>query len=107
VFIHRDGETASLATRLQGFAGLDGVVPVVPIRMTEAWLLVDPSAIARAADRPFAQLQLPNLGQLEALPNPKKTLEDLLIEAAGNPSGRRRKKFRRSIVERRVNVASL
>jgi hypothetical protein len=109
VFVHRDGEGAALATRLQEFDGVtrDDVVPVVPIRMTEAWLLIDATAIARAADRPDAAVTTPGVNHLEALANPKQALEDLLLAAAGNPVGRRKKQFERSIVQRRVNVASL
>jgi hypothetical protein len=109
VFVHRDGESASLATRLQEFDDLDrdDVVPVVPIRMTEAWLLIDATAIARAADRPSAVVSMPSAQQLESLLSPKQTLEQLLLAAAGDPVGRRRKQYQRSIVERRVNVASL
>lgn len=97
------------ATRLKEFDGVirTDVVPVVPVRMTEAWLLVDGPAIARAADRPDAAVQLPNVHRLEALSNPKKHLEDLLLLATGNPTGRRRKQFSRSMVERRVSVAAL
>ncbi len=109
VFVHRDGEGATLETRLQEFAGVtrNDVVPVVPIRMTEAWLLVDAGAIARAADSPGATFPIPNVNQLDSLADPKETLEGLLLAAAGNPTGRRRKQFERSIVQRRVNVASL
>jgi hypothetical protein len=109
VFVHRDGEGAPLATRLQEFDGVTrtDVVPVVPIRMTEAWLLIDGAAIARAADRPSAVVAVPNVNQLEGLANPKQALDDLLLAAAGNLTGRRRKQFAQSIVERRVNIASL
>lgn len=109
VFVHRDGEGSSLQTRLGEFDNVhrDDVVPVVPVRMTEAWLLVSAAAIARAADRPDATLTLPPVSQIESLADPKRLLEDRLLQAAGNPTGRRRKRFRQSIVERRINVASL
>ena len=109
VFVHRDGENASLADRIREFEGVDrgDVVPIVPIRMTEAWLLVNARAIARAADRPDAAITVPALQRLEAIANPKQVLEERLLEAAGDPTGRRRKQFHKSIVERRVNVATL
>jgi hypothetical protein len=109
VFVHRDGETATLEARLQEFTGVvrANVVPVVPIRMTEAWLLVSGPAIARAADRPGTDVSVPLLSQLEAMANPKQELEDRLLNAAGNPSGRRRKRFQQSMVDRRINVATL
>ena len=109
VFVHRDAETVDHSTRLQEFDGhaRTDIVPVIPVRMTEAWLLIDGAAIGRAADRPDAAVSLPAVDRIEALANPKKVLEDLLLLAAGNPTGRRRKQFARSIVERRVSVASL
>lgn len=109
VFLHRDAESASLATRLEEFKEVvrADIVPMVPIRMTEAWLLIDGPAIAAAAGRPSAVVSLPAVSQLEALADPKKALEDRLMQAAGNLTGRRRKRFHASIVDKRVNVASL
>ena len=109
VFVHRDGETATIQQRLKEFDAVvrEDVVPVVPIRMTEAWLLISADAIAMAADHPGADITLPAIGQLESIANPKDRLEGLLMQAAGNPTGRRRKQFLKSIAERRVNVASL
>lgn len=108
VFVHRDAEAASLEDRLLEFEPIDrhDVVPVVPVRMTEAWLLIDHLAIARAADRPDAPVTVPRVSDLEALADPKKTLEELLLAAAGDPVGRRRKQFS-SRRGRRSSVASL
>lgn len=109
VFVHRDAENASLEHRLSEFRSVtrSDVVPVIPVRMTEAWLLIDASALARAADNPTASVTLPPLRDLENLSDPKRTLEELLLEAAGAPTGRRRKKFRESLASRRVNLAEL
>ena len=59
LFVHRDSETLSRAERLEEFRGIerDDVVPVIPVRMSEAWLLIDGSAIATAAGRPTAEPQ--------------------------------------------------
>lgn len=109
LFVHRDAEREGLGQRQREFAEVpdDNVVPVIPVQMTEAWLLTSGEAIARAADRPGAVVSLPPLGQLESLADPKAALEELLTEAAGRPTGRRGKKFKASIVDRRVNVAAL
>jgi hypothetical protein len=108
VFVHRDAEAETLDTRLREFSDLTRkVVPIIPVRMTEAWLLIDGSAIARAADRPSAEISVPPVAQLETLGDPKQELEDRLSEAAGPLTGRRRKQFKASIVSRRVNVANL
>lgn len=109
IFVHRDSEKETRSERLREFEGVDrqGVVPLIPVRMTEAWLLFDSLAIARAADAPGASVVVPSLGSIETLPDPKALLEELLLEAAGNPTGRKRKMFKRRIVSRRVSVASL
>lgn len=108
-FVHRDAESASLEERLREFhQDTSGdIVPVVPVRMSEAWLLFDGPAIARAADRPSYGVNVPEIAELERIADPKARLEELLLEAAGSPTGRRLKNFRRSIVDRRVSVASL
>ena len=42
---------------------------------------------------------------IENMPDPKNRLDDLLFQAAGAPTGRRGRNFRRSIAQRRVSVA--
>ncbi len=106
VFAHRDAEASSIDDRLREFDSVSGVVPVVPVRMSEAWLLIDGDAIARAADS-RAAVDLPKLNTLENVVDPKSELETLLFAAAGSPTGRRGKKFKSSLAKRRVNLASL
>ncbi len=109
VYVHRDSESASLEERMLEFDGVDraDVVPVVPVRMSEAWILFDGAAIAQAAGRPSVEVSVPSMSEVEGLANPKQLLEHLLHTAAGSPTGRRNKLFRRSMIDRRVNVASL
>jgi hypothetical protein len=108
-FVHRDAETMALDERHREFIYVDrsDVVPVVPVRMTEAWLLIDGHAIARAADRPTAVVDVRSVTGLENLADPKQVLEELLMNAAGDLTGRRRRKFRASLIDRRVNLAFL
>lgn len=73
--------------------------------MSEAWLLFDGAAIAKAASAPAAQVPVPGIAQIENIPDPKGRLDQLLFQAAGEPSGRRGRNFQRSIVNRRVSVA--
>lgn len=103
LFVHRDSEGDPPEQR---FAEIEDAVekvtaagslrwtPVIPVRMTEAWLLISEDAIRGAAGNPNgrARLQIPPLSKLEELPDPKKLLETLLVEAS-ELSGRRRKKF--------------
>lgn len=101
VFVHRDAESqdpAARATEVRAgavAAGIDElrVVPVVPIRMTEAWLLIDESEIRRVAGRPAGtnNLGLPPVSAIESLADPKALLAQVLLDA-GQPSGRRRRK---------------
>lgn len=100
VFIHRDAEAQSPDDRVAevraaaGMVGVDvgRVVPVVPVRMTEAWLLLDHSEIRRVAGKPGSTqpLDLPGRERVEALPDPKEALRSALL-VAGAPSGRRRR----------------
>jgi hypothetical protein len=104
LFVHRDAETASLDVRLNEikeavlYASVKNetstVVCVVPVRMTEAWLLFDIGAIRQAAGNPngTVPLNLPALSNIEALPDPKKVLHDILREAT-ELSTRRKKRF--------------
>ena len=103
VFVHRDAERLSYLDRRVEIPQSDGVVPIIPVRMTEAWLLIDEPAIRRAAGNPNGQtpLSLPSVKRLEELPDPKATLRALLL-AASELSGRRRKKFDHTAAFRRL-----
>ena len=107
IFVHRDAENLTLEGRMKEFESVSrsDVVAVVPVRMSEAWILFDGSAIAKAAGSPSVQVPVPKLSEIEGIAEPKDLLERLLVEAAGSPTGRRGKVFRRSLVERRVSVA--
>jgi hypothetical protein len=69
-------------------------VAVVPVRMSEAWLLIDKAAIRRAAENPHGRerLALPATRRLDTLPDPKAVLHELLRSACGL-TGRRLKRF--------------
>lgn len=113
LFVHRDSEKATLAERVaeieQGAATImtDSLVPVVPVRMTEAWLLVDEEAIRYAADNPNGRvpLKLPPPRRLERLAQPKRTLIQALITAS-EKTGRRRVQFERDLPSRVGRVAA-
>ena len=106
LFVHRDAEghppklrRLEISTAL---ASLDvRHVPVIPVRMTEAWLLGNELAIRSAAGNPSGTraLNLPALRNLEKLPDPKKALHNALLSASGL-GARRRERFR---VEERVH----
>ena len=113
LFVHRDSEREPRETRVneiyQAVAetaksmAIPPQVCVVPVRMQEAWLLFDESALRMAASNPNGRhpLLLPEITRLEQLPNPKNHLYELLREASGL-YGRRRKQFPVHVGVRRV-----
>ena len=101
LLVHRDAEKESMETRIMEIEKAvpklhPRFVPIVPVHMTEAWLLIDIAAIRRAADNPngIVPLTIPPIGRLESLPDPKETCNTLLIQAS-EKSGRRRERFKR------------
>ncbi len=99
LFVHRDAETEPLDRRIAeieaAVAGLrNPLIPVVPVHMQEAWLLIDEFALRRAAGNPNGQvsLKMPAIDRLEDIADPKRLLQKLLLDAS-ELSGRRRKKF--------------
>lgn len=103
VFVHRDAEGQGVdprRTEIRAAAEMAGVtvplVPVVPVRMTEAWLLLDEAAIRMVAGRPNGRssLDLPTLGEVERLADPKALLRECLLTAS-ETTGRRRDDFTR------------
>jgi hypothetical protein len=116
LFIHRDAErqdpkrryeeinSALREAALQGFQ--TPVVCVVPVQMTEAWLLIDEDAIRRAAGNPNGNnpLDLPELSDIEQIQDPKGILFQVLEDASGL-TGRRLKKFNPS--KSRIRITEL
>lgn len=100
LLVHRDADTTPLADRRREIPDLDGrLVRMVPVRMTETWLLTDERAIREAAGNPNGKvpLRLPELGRLEAIPDPKRVLKDMLVAASELSGRRRRKRFEREL----------
>ncbi len=115
LFVHRDAEKQEPEARREeiqaALSSLNAAPPalcVVPVRMTEAWLLSDETAIRRAADNPngSVSLSLPSVRELERLPDPKQRLNELL-RVACDLHGRRLDQFKRDESTRRVRVADL
>lgn len=103
LFVHRDAERLTRDERKREIPVGPRIVPVVPVRMTEAWLLIDEQAIRLAAGNPNgrAPLGLPHPNRLEAVADPKATLYAALVRASGF-AGRRRQQFHRGAASRRV-----
>ena len=102
LFVHRDADAAGHEARtreiVEALANADlnvNPVPIVPVRATEAWILLDEAAIRRVAGKPRGRhpLNLPKPSRVEHLADPKGTLETALAAASGC-SGNRLRKFR-------------
>ncbi|MYH60472.1 MAG: hypothetical protein F4148_01435 [Caldilineaceae bacterium SB0675_bin_29] len=104
LFIHRDAERESRVSRVQEIDEAVACLPeamspeyvrVIPIRMQEAWLLIDEAAIKAAAGNKgyTGQLELPVVSRLEGLANPKGVLNELLRQAS-DLNRRRQRSFR-------------
>lgn len=114
LFVHRDAEREPKEKRLEEIrdaaaaVGVPAFVPVVPVRMTEAWLLIDEKAIRRAAGNPHGQapLPLPKAAKLESVADPKDALRTCLIQAS-EKTGRRLRQFERDLPECVQRVAEL
>lgn len=113
LFVHRDADNQDRRSRVAEVAAAAeraaaDCVPIIPVRMTEAWLLFDHHAIRTAADKPGsnAVLALPRGARAEVAANPKQLLDDAILQAAG-ATGRRLKQLRRDLPHRRYRVAEL
>jgi hypothetical protein len=101
LIVHRDAEGQSLRDRQEELTravtqlgAAPSTVILVPVKMMEAWLLIDEVAIRRAAGNPNGrvELRLPRFRELETIPDPKSRLHDSL-RSASELSGRRLKNF--------------
>lgn len=102
LFVHRDAEKEGAEKRMReiqtamaaklAVESSPPVVCVVPVRMSEAWMLFDEKAIRKAAANPNGtmRLNLPHLSKVEQMPDPKAKLRELLQEACGLPAQRLR-----------------
>ncbi|WP_432954880.1 hypothetical protein [Micromonospora haikouensis] len=107
--VHRDADNAGHTARLNEIRGavveLSGgaaLVPIIPVRMTEAWLLLDEAAIRKVAENPTgrARLGLPKIHEVESVADPKALLRDCIL-AAAEVTGRRRDRVRARFNEHR------
>ncbi len=110
VIVHRDAEREDPATRRSEITAADAeATPVVPVRMTEAWLLIDERALRRAAGNPTGrtELGLPAVRRLEDVADPKETLHAALLAAADLAGPRRRRRFARQMPDRIDRLGAL
>lgn len=77
-------------------------VAIVPVQETEAWLLLDETAIRSVAGRAIGKnaLALPKPSRVEHVAQPKEVLQQALLSAS-ETRGRRRERFRRNFSDQR------
>lgn len=103
IFVHRDSEKqgydarlAEIEDKIKNSNFYDKIVRVIPIRMTEAWLLTDARAICIASGikdkKKFKQVQdkLPKIGKIEEVSHPKMAIQDIIRELKKDKSSRNR-----------------
>ncbi|MBU3862898.1 DUF4276 family protein [Streptomyces sp. 4503] len=83
-------------------------VPVIPVRMLEAWLLLDHAAIREVAGNPNGRvaLGLPKAAKAESVPNPKALLRQALATAS-EEKGRGLKKLQARFCENRARLLQM
>jgi hypothetical protein len=103
---HRLREIADAVTRV---AGERVCIPIIPVRMTEAWLILDEDAIRKVAGRPSGRdpLDLPAPNRAEAVADPKAVLREALRRASGFGGRRLRKLDRDFNAHRRILLETL
>ncbi|MCY4284810.1 MAG: DUF4276 family protein [Thiotrichales bacterium] len=109
LFVHRDADSAGVEARAGEIAQAAcnaelaiERVNVIPVRTTEAWILLDETEIRRVAGNPRGRqsLNLPRPSRVEQVGDPKSILEAALV-AASNCQGHRLRKFRKKFQQHR------
>ncbi|MEU2041732.1 hypothetical protein [Nocardia niwae] len=109
VVVHRDADNAGpderrneIESAVRSVSDSVRAMPVIPVRMTEAWLLLDEGAIRRVAGNPRGRtnLNLPSVRKIESVPDPKQLLQQCIITAA-DCTGRRREQVAKRFSEHR------
>ncbi len=110
LFVHRDADRNLVSRREEEIraavraTGSPTAICLIPVRMTEAWLLADELAIRRASGNTAgsASLGLPAMGRLEAQTDPKGLLFAAL-EKASELGPHRLRRFDRNQARRQIS----
>lgn len=95
LFVHRDAENEKSATRLNEIEEAIQIaskkispekefIKIIPVKMTEAWLLFNEKAIRKASGNPNGnvRLNIPKIKTLESIQDPKSILEKLIKDSS-------------------------
>jgi hypothetical protein len=100
LFVHRDAERQPRENRVSEIHKAKSllkdtislpIVCVIPIKMTEAWLLFDEIAIRKVAGNPKGkqELNLPKVTRIEKITDAKAKLKEIIINASSDHCRRR------------------
>lgn len=120
LFVHRDAEgidptirQQEIETHWKSSQRTATLICVVPVRMTEAWLVANEKPIRAAVGNPNGTepLGLPAIKNIESLPDPKAILFEALKSASGLNASRKRRfnphQFRHRVSELTDDLESL
>ena len=112
IFVHRDAESSDHMPRIdeiedavraaRNFSSIPSHVGVIPVRMTEAWLLFDRRLIREAAGNPKGTQALTIPRPWDRITDPNQVLHDALRTASGL-NARRRARFNTQSAAYRVS----
>lgn len=110
IFVHRDADNAGYDARREEISQQtegcqSSIIPIIPVKMIEAWLLCDIEKIGtiigiQADRRPNSA---PKIRNIEKLADPKKALEDIICELA-NARGRKLDKLKSNFYQHRARI---
>lgn len=112
LFVHRDADGAGIAARQTEVFNAatelgvsEKVVPIIPVRTLEAWLLSDLELLKEVAgNRSFGQVScIPSISRIEHIGDPKSTLLDALCEISC-AEGSKLKRFKSRFGEMRARL---
>ena len=117
LFVHRDAENETVAKRVEEIsqstpAGKHPIVCVIPVKMTESWLITSDKAIKEAVGNSHskAKLDLPAQNKIESC-DAKAVLFEALTQAREHGAHRRRKfkpeRFRQRVAELTTDLTAL
>jgi hypothetical protein len=115
VAIHRDADReppevriAEIHAAMAAWHAELPCVPVIPVTMLEAWLLLDERAIRQVAENPNGRvpLELPKPKKVESIADPKQRLKDTLA-LASELTGRRLQKFQTRFPQNRARLLEM
>lgn len=109
IVIHRDADNSGTLARIKEIdlgtrhlLNLTKVVPIIPVKMTEAWLLLDEKSIRTVSGNPKGKvsINIPKVREVESIANPKSFLAECILTAS-ELTGRKRETLKKRFNQNR------